>query len=134
VGNCLHSTYGFLPDRSYMEIAEQLTDIYFTKENWHKTRMNGAEALKYHHTEYENGNIHVYEEEGKVLGYYERSIIGDTCFLKNVWIDENYRHGKVFKELYKHFFSTMPTHIKYIIGDKVKLGGRFMRAKITRSK
>jgi hypothetical protein len=132
VGNCLHSTYRFLSDGSYVEIAEQLTEIYFTKENWHKTRMNGAEALKYHYEEYAKGNIHIYEEEGQILGYYQRFFKGDTCILFNVWVAEGHRKGKVFRELYKHFFGTMPLNIKYITGEKVKLGGKVMTAFIRR--
>lgn len=113
-----------------MTLAEQLTDIYYKEEYWHKSRLSFADALEYHKKRLENGDIYTYEENGEVLGYYERYFKDDICFLYNVWVNQEYRKGKVFKELYKHFFETMPKHIKYIEGEKQKLGGKLMKEKI----
>jgi hypothetical protein len=90
------------------------------------------DALWYHKTRYENGNIHTYEENGEVIGYYERYFVEDKCFLYNVWVKEGERQGKVFKELYRHFFKTMPDNIRYIVGEKIKLGGKYQKVKMIR--
>ena len=111
---------------------QQLVDIYTTSEPWHKTRMSDTDAFNYHKTRYENGSIHTYEQDGEVLGYYERYFTNTACILYNVWIKEDCRRGEVFKSLYRHFFQTMPPHISYIIGEKVKLGGKVMTAFIRR--
>ena len=112
----------------------QLVDIYRNEENWHTFKMSFESALIYHKTRYENGSIHTYEENGEVLGYYERYFNGDTCTLYNIWIKKEARRGKVFKELYKHFFKTMPENIKYIVGEKQKLGGKFQKVLISKER
>ena len=114
------------------QIVSQLVEIYLTKEPWHESFMPLKEAVNYHKTRYENGIIHTYEEDGKVLGYYERYFYDDTCVLYNVYVEEGYRQGRVFKELYRHFFKNMPDNIQYIVGEKVKLGGKPQRVKIGR--
>jgi hypothetical protein len=111
-------------------IPAQLVDIYFNEEWWHKNRMTYLQAFDYHKTRYENGTIYTYEEKGEVLGYYERYIQGNTCILYNIWIKESLRRGRVFKELYRHFFATLPIQIDTIVGEKQKLGGKFQRVKI----
>ena len=115
-----------------MTIAEQLVKIYYEKESWHKTRMTYKEAFDYHRTRYENGDIQTYEENGEVLGYYERYIVGNSCILYNCWIREDCRFGKPYKELRKRFFSTLPKNVRNIIGEKQKLGGKVMEARIRR--
>ena len=110
-------------------IPEQLHDIYL-KETWHKTRMSELDSLNYHKTRYENGSIYTYVEGGKVLGYYERYCIGDVCYLYNVWVNEDCRRGKVFRELYRHFFRTLPLNILEIKGEKQKLGGKLVTEKV----
>lgn len=117
-----------------LDIATQLTNIYFTDETWHNSRMTYENAFQYHKTRFEHGYIHVYEENGEVLGYYERYIRDNTCILYNVWVKESERKGKVFKELYRHFFMTMPKNITEVIGEKVKLGGKFRKRIIRRQK
>jgi hypothetical protein len=94
--------------------------------------MSDIEAYNYHKTRYENGDIYVYQENGIVLGYYERYFKEDVCYLYNVYVNDSFRKGKVFIELYRNFFSTMPKHIKYIIGEKQKLGGKMQKVLITR--
>ena len=103
-----------------MTIPEQLTRIYMLKERWHKTRMDYPAALRYHQARYKNGNIYVYSENNRVLGYYERYFNFNVCFLYNVWVVRDKRRGKVFKELYRHFFKTMPNYITVIMGEKQK--------------
>jgi hypothetical protein len=115
-----------------MNIPEQLVKIYNEEETWHQTRMTYEDAFDYHKTRYENGDIQVYQENGEVLGYYERYILWDTCILYNLWIREDCRRGKVIRELKRLFFSTLPKTVKKIIGEKQKLGGKMMTAKIRR--
>jgi hypothetical protein len=107
-----------------LTIAEQLVDIYFKEEWWHKTRMSYADALKYHQTRLDSGSIYAYEENGEVLGYYERYFIFDTCYLHNVWVRRDERGGRVFRLLKKRFFSTLSREIRHITGEKQKLGGK----------
>jgi hypothetical protein len=113
-------------------IEEQLTDIYFRDEWWHTARMSYEVALEYHRKRVDNGSIHTYEENGEVLGYYERYFKDDICILFNVWVKDGHRKGKVFRELYRHFFSTMPSGIDYISGEKQKVGGKYQKVKIRR--
>lgn len=104
-------------------IVEQLVEIYH-REYWHKFRMDDRSALIYHAERIANGNIYVYEENGIVLGYYERYLVGDTCFLWNI-----YSNG-CFKKLYKEFMDTLPSNIKYIVGEKQKLGGKIRKVNL----
>lgn len=114
--------------------AEQLTQIYFDKEWWHDYKMPYEEALNYHQWQLENNFIHTYSEEGIVLGYYQRYFVDNTCYLVNIYIDEQYRHGKVFKELYKHFFNTLPKNITQVVGTSQKLGGKLFTRLITKER
>jgi len=116
-----------------MTIPEQLTKIYYDKEYWHKTRMSVDEAIDYHKTRYENGDIQTYVRDGEVLGYYERYIVGNTCILYNYWIREDLRNGIVHKDLKRRFFSSMPKNVKNIIGECQKQGGRIMESRIRRT-
>lgn len=114
-------------------IAEQLTDIYFRYENWHIFKMSYKQALDYHSQQLREGNIHVVDDNGEVLGYYEKHFVYNVCFLDNVFVKDGHRQGRVFHELCRHFFSTMPDNITHIIGEKVKLDGKVMKVKIRRS-
>ena len=111
-------------------IVSQLVNIYYTQEPWHAYKMSYESAVEYHTKYYKNGNIFVYSENGEVLGYYQRFFDNDTCILYNVWVKESERQGRVFRGLYKNFFRSMPKNIKYITGEKVKLGGKYQRVKI----
>ena len=117
-----------------MTIVEQLVSIYYNEEPWQKNLMTYDSAFRYHKMRYENGDIHTYEEDGVVLGYYERYFVRDTCILYNVWVRSDKRQGKVFKSLYRHFFKTMPKNIKEIVGQKQKLGGKLVKEKINKEK
>ena len=109
-------------------IPEQLTDIYYKHEHWHAFKMRREQAIQYHERRIKNGEIQVYLENGEVLGYYERHFVYNVCFLDNVWVNEKYRHGKVWKELYKKFWNTMPEHITHIFGEQ---GNVLHKAKIS---
>jgi hypothetical protein len=110
-------------------IPEQLTEIY-ADEPWHNPRMNYEDALVYHTDRYNKGDIYVYRDNGEVLGYYEREIKSNICFLKNVYVKKVYRKGRVFRELCNHFFLTMPSFVEYITGEKQKLSGKWMKERI----
>jgi hypothetical protein len=112
-------------------IAQQLVEIYH-KESWHKNRMTDKEALEYHEKQYKDGNIVVYLEKGEVLGYYQRYFLGNTCFFMNFFIREGFRQSRVTRWLRKHFFSTLPQCIEYLIGEKQKFGGKLRIAKVRR--
>jgi len=109
-----------------MNIIEQLVDIYYRHEWWHKNKMEPATAFRYHTKLYNQGNVQCHEEMGVLLGYYEVWFInekqlgnivigrrftadseditsGDIAYLANCWIDPNFRRGRVFKDLYLRF-------------------------------
>lgn len=113
-------------------IPEQLVDIYEKYEPWHDTRMQYKQAFNYHKSHYENGDIQVYQaEDGEVLGYFERYFLWNTCILYNAWIKKDRRRGKVFIELKKRFFETLPERINIITGEKQKLGGKMQKVLIS---
>ena len=115
-------------------IPEQLTEIYENFENWHAFKMSYDEALRYHTKRYNSGDIQVYQENGEVLGYYERHFVYNVCFLDNAWIKEDCRRGKVFKELYRRFFDILPENINCIMGEKQKIGGKLQKVLINKEK
>jgi len=100
-----------------VSISKQLTDIYYKHEDWHIVRMSYKDALRYHEKRLNDGEIQVYVESGEVLGYYQRHFVYNVCFLDNIWIKKECRRGKVFKELCKQFWSTLPENITYIFGE-----------------
>ena len=98
-------------------IPEQLTDIYYKHEHWHAFKLPYNQAIRYHEKRIKNGEMQVYLENGEVLGYYERHFVYNVCFLDNAWIKKECRRGKVFRELYKKFWNTLPEHITHIFGE-----------------
>lgn len=100
-----------------VSIATQLTDIYYKHEHWHAFKMSRNQAIQYHEDGIKKGDIQVYLENGEVLGYYERHFVYNVCFLDNVWIKDECRRGKVFRELYRKFWETMPDNIAHIFGE-----------------
>jgi hypothetical protein len=117
-----------------VDIVSQLVHIYYYEEWWMKNLMPLDKAVEYHRTRYENGDIHVYEENGVVLGYYERYFKDNVCTLYNLWVEDLHRKGIVFKALKKHFFETMPKNIDTITGEKQKLGGKVVTERIKHGK
>jgi hypothetical protein len=115
-------------------ITSQLVDIYNKYEFWHTTRMTLESAYDYHQKRLDDGRIFCVVVDDVVLGYYEREFQGDECFLKNVFVMPGFDRGFVWKKLYKHFFRTMPSNIKYVTGDKVKLGGAWQKVLITKAR
>jgi hypothetical protein len=113
-------------------ISEQLTEIYLKEEPWQKNLMPYDEALRYHQEALDAGHITCYVEDGEVLGYYERYFFSNVCFFKNIWIKQDSRRGKVFRSLRRVFLGAMPFNIDLIVGQKQKLGGKFMTAKTRR--
>ncbi len=99
-------------------IPEQLTDIYFRHEHWHAFKMPYKQAIRYHDKRVKSGEILVYLENSEVLGYCERHFVYNVCFLDNAWIKNTERRGKVFKELHKQFYETLPENITHIMGHR----------------
>jgi hypothetical protein len=115
-------------------IVWQLCEIYWNSETWHKTRLSYDEMIKYHEDRLLDGRIVVYLDNDEVLGYYEREINGDKCFLKNVFIKEGMRRGIVWRQLYKHFLRTMPLGVTKVVGYKQKIGGKYIERIITKER
>lgn len=110
-----------------IDIAEQLTNIYFREEWWQSHSMPYEEAIKYHTKLYNQGNIVVYQEDDKVIGYLEVWRInfeqfgklvchehfsayheeinrGNIAYVANTWIQPDKRGGYVYKSLRNLFF------------------------------
>ena len=96
--------------------------------------MTFESALRYHQKRLENGEIYPYTQDGKVLGYYERTFDNDKCFLKNVYVAKDFRQNGIFKKLCRHFFDTMPDNIKYVTGEKQSVGGKPQKVLITKER
>ena len=99
-------------------IVEQLYDIWL-ETPW-QVKVPKEHIINYYVNMLASGGIYTIDSDGELLGYYERRFEGYTCFLVNVWVKEK----GIFKQLYRHFFDTMPLWIKYVTGDKQKLKGK----------
>lgn len=111
------------------DFATQLIDIYYQYEDWHRSKLPREEAYKYFDKLLKTGNIQVYEQEGRILGYVEvwrinyaqfgRIICherfsamdedissGNICYLANTWIHPDFRHTNVYKILKLMFFKS----------------------------
>lgn len=122
------------------ELVEQLLDIYYKGEWWHKTFLPPEEARKYFTHLLDKGNIIIYEINGKILGYVEfwrinyeqfgRIICGEEfsayleevtnngpiCYLSNIWINPDFRNGSVLKLLRGMFFFANQ-NMDYFVGQ-----------------
>lgn len=110
-----------------MTVAEQLTYIYHTEENWHSNKLHIDDANKYHQKLLDQGNILTYIQDDQVLGYVEfwrlnynqwgRLVCGERvnieegitsgniAYVNNGWIDSNYRGGFVYRHLHDLYFA-----------------------------
>ncbi len=52
-------------------IIEQLTNIYYEKENWHKDKLSKEDANKYHERLLMQGNILTVVKDNELKGYIE---------------------------------------------------------------
>ena len=125
-----------------MDIINQLVNIYFKYEHWQKNKMPYDIAYAYHKKLYELGNMQIYEEKGKVLGYVEFWLInfeqfgriichetfyadgenvirGNIAFVANVWVDPQYRNSYIIKELKLKFFKNT-FHCDYFVGEAIR--------------
>lgn len=105
-------------------IINQLNFIYYHYEWWHPYYMNVDGISCYHKEGLDAGRIKVFNQDGLILGYYERwnvshetfdrlkgghllkpkdIIPGGISYLYNVWIQSEYRNGYVAKELKRMF-------------------------------
>ena len=109
-------------------IEEQLYDIWL-KTPWQE-RVPKDVIMEYFEWMLASSGIYVIEREGELLGFYERRFEDDTCFLINVFAFEI----GIFRQLYRHFFNTMPKDIKYVKGNKQKLHGKEVIEKITNAR
>lgn len=105
-----------------MTIVEQLTQVYLTKEKWHKRYLSEEEANKYHERLIMQGNIITYVDNGELIGYLEfwrinytqlgrilcdnpiitdveDIISGDIAYINNMWIREDARGTEAFNIL-----------------------------------
>lgn len=105
-----------------MQVNKQLTNIYLTKEKWHKNYLSEEEANKYHERLLVSGNILTYVVSGELKGYLEYFRInheqlgrlvcnkpiltdvedilsGNIAYINNMWISPECRYGEAFEML-----------------------------------
>ena len=108
-------------------IPEQLTYIYLQHEDWHERKLDYGQAILYHDTLINSGNIIVIRDGEKVIGYAEfwrltfeqfgRVICGEPfsamqedvqtgqiAYLANVFVYTEYRKGKAIKMMRERFY------------------------------
>lgn len=110
-------------------IIEQLYDIY-KQTPWQNQEIPHDKVISYYQEMLDKNLIYIINIDGELLGYYERWFIEDTCFLVNVYSTSK----QVFKQLYRHFFNTMPKNINYVQGEKQKIGGKMVKEVITNAR
>lgn len=114
---------------SELTIVEQLTDIYFNHEHYHRNKMSYDESIRYFRILVDSGNILYHIIEGEIVGYVEFWRItmeqlqrirnkepfsaedenisdGEVLFVSNFWVSSFYRNGSVFKSLRKRLIRT----------------------------
>ena len=126
-------------------IIQQLLEIYYNFENWHKKIMPNDEAYKYHQKLLAKGNIICHTKDGIVLGYIEVWCVnaqqfnkikynnfypmneetnkGTIGYLANCWIKEEYRNNGIYKIL-KDKFMEKTQHCNFFAGEEQKRGAR----------
>jgi hypothetical protein len=114
-----------------MNLAEQLTDIYEKKEDWHKTRLSHEEAVKYHQERLDSGNIITVSDGNILAGYLEFYIRHGVCYIHNLFILPEYRRGIVAKMIKRRLFE-VSKGCKIFFGERNKAGVRYPEFK-TRS-
>lgn len=124
-------------------VVEKLTELYYTKEMWHKNIMPPSEALRYHKYMYEQGNIKVVFEKDEIVGYVEywqtdfngfMNIINDNvtfgpmhenikqgefCYIANCWVKDG---SGALPKLYNIIRNI--DGVKYVYGHEFRRSGR----------
>ena len=129
-----------------MNIINQLVRTYYNEETWIKKPMSRKDAFNYHKRVVAKGNViqctagnrlvgYVefwrvnYEQLGRIVcntgfsAYHENTVDGDICWLYGMWIDEEYRQGKVINKLKKELWE-QTKNCKYILGKEHKRNNR----------
>lgn len=81
-----------------------MTYFYYEFEGWHKEKMRYDEALKYHTDIFNSGNCITVRDGELLVGYLEFYLEGEECYIKNMYIREEYRNGETIKMLKKRLF------------------------------
>lgn len=123
-----------------MDIIKQLVDIYLNKETHYvHAKMSEEEAFKYYEIMFNRGNIIIWEEEGRVIGYVETWLLsfeqfgrmlcldrfaateenlqdGNIAYLASIYIEPEHRQGTVVKTLKAEW---LRKHFKceYFVGE-----------------
>lgn len=112
-----------------MTLLDQLWDIY-QLEDWHETRLTRQEADDYHERMLKNGNCFTIFDGDILAGYTEYYILYGVCYIYNMFVRPEYRHGKVMRELRNKLFGT---GCKMFIGNRNRGGKRYAEAQLRRS-
>ncbi len=111
-----------------MNIIQQLTHIYLTKEDWHKIKLIEETANQYHERLLLNGNILTYVKDNELIGYLEwwgisyeqfgRLVCGQPIYtdtedilngkialINNMYVEESDRGGDAFNMLAAMFLA-----------------------------
>lgn len=115
---------GLMGYPSTSELAKQLTDIYLTEEDWHQERMGREEAFLYHLSILQNSQC-LTVTDGEILsGYCEFYVSNGVCFVANLFIRKQYRHGRTIK-LIKNKLFEVAKGAKIFMGERNKFNRKF---------
>jgi len=127
-------------------VVQQLNDIYWKEEHWQSHSLTPADITNYHQWMIDKGNLQYYMEDGEVLGYWECWMItseqlnriltnekfaapledtqmGNIAYLANVWMVNDDRRKRTFKNLHDRFFA-MINKCDFVTGKEIKRNSR----------
>ncbi len=128
-------------------IVDQLVSVYLNKEPWHKNYLPKNIAERYFTKLYNNGNVLVELDNGKLAGYIEiwsvdfdqmRRILknkafhpeeedissGTICYISNMYVDEKYRGNGVVRRL-KRKAEKLYRRCEAVVLEEHKHDGRY---------
>lgn len=111
-----------------MKIHEQITDVYFSHEDWHVARLTRHKANEYHERLIMQGNIITVIENNALIGYVEVWKIdyeqlgrlfcelpfdpsdenindGTVAYIANLWCDPAKRSNQINSRLFQEFIA-----------------------------
>lgn len=134
-----------------MNIAEKITKIYLSDEEWwHRYKLSYKDSVNYHRGMIAKGNIIYrtdsretliayceflrinYEQWGRMVcdakfySYDENTTDGNICVVLNLWIDKNSRNTFVMKDLMNSFFK-INGHCDYFVGHATAKKRNFVK-------
>jgi hypothetical protein len=105
-----------------MDLVEELVKVYEQEEWWHKKRLSHEEAVEYHSKIIRDGNCITVCDGNILVSYCEFFKAHGVCYVKNLWVRENYRLGRAIQQMKKRLFEVCKD-CKIFLGERQKHGG-----------